>query len=850
MEDVINLKQISGLSGEEAARILKEEGYNELSSQSRQSFLGMLWRILSEPMLLLLVGCGVLYLFMGEAKDALILLFSVFFIIGITFYQERKTEKTLEALKKLSSPRALVIREGKQIRIAGREVVKNDIIIIREGDRVPADAVLLSCENLSVDESLLTGESVPVRKVEGSGEMKQSRPGGDDLPFIYSGSLVVSGRGVAKVLSTGIKSEIGKIGKSLDLIKDEDTLLHKETGKIVRYVAIVGMFLCALVVLYFVFVRGSFISGLLAGLTLAMAILPEEFPIVLVVFLTLGAWRISKRKVLTRRNAAIETLGAATVLCTDKTGTLTLNKMELNYLYADSSFCKLDELGSKGLSEKFHELLEFGILASQRDPFDPIEKELNRIGEMHLKNTIHVHNKWNLVKEYPLTKELLAMSHVWKLANKDDYVVAAKGAPEAIMELCHLDSREKMSILSEIAEMSAKGLRVLGVAKAKFVKKELPDEQDDFKFDFVGLLGFIDPVRSKAAGAVSEAYTAGMRVIVITGDYPGTAQYVAKKIGIVNPEIFLTGEDLDKMDQRELKEKIKTVNIFARIVPEQKLKIVNALKENGEIVAMTGDGVNDAPALKAAHIGIAMGERGTDVAREAADLVLLNDDFSSIVEAVRLGRRIYNNLKRAMGYLLGVHVPIAGMSILPLFFGYPIALLPAHIVFFEMVIDPACATVFESEKEDEDIMKRPPRRLNEALFNFKLVLINVLQGAGVLLITFMLYFWAINTGKGEIEARSLAFTAMVLGNMLMIIINLSWTKNIVQIITEGNKALFIVLSWSTLCLLAVLYIPFFSKLFYLESLSLYSFISVSFLVVLSLSWFEALKQFKNFIKFF
>lgn len=334
---------------------------------------------------------------------------------------------------------------------------------------------------------------------------------------------------------------------------------------------------------------------------------------------------------------------------------------------------------------------------------------------------------------------------------------------------------------------------------------------------------------------------AGMRVIVVTGDYPGTAQYVAKKIGIKNADTFISGEELEKMSESELSEKIKTVNVFARIVPEQKLMLVNSLKQNGEIVAMTGDGVNDAPALKAAHIGIAMGERGTDVAREAADLVLLNDDFSSIVEAVRLGRRIYDNLRRAMGYLLAVHVPIAGMSMLPLFFGYPIVLLPAHIVFFEMIIDPACATVFESEKEDSEIMKRAPRSLGEPLFNLRLVLINLFQGVGVLLVTFALYFWAINTGRGEMEARSFAFTAMVLGNVLMIIVNLSWTKNIVQILRSANRALWIVLVWTILCLLAVLYIPFLAKIFYLEPFDFRELFLTLFIVIVSLSWFEGLK---------
>jgi Ca2+-transporting ATPase len=845
MDALLNTLHTSGLSEKEALKILQTEGFNELPTQKKQSTVSILLRVLSEPMLLLLVGCGTLYLFTGELKDALVLLFSIFVVIGITFYQERKTEKTLEALRELSSPRTVVIRDGKQIRIPGREVVRRDIIVIREGDRIPADATILSCENLAVDESLLTGEAMPVRKSKWDGKLEQKRPGGDDLPFVYSGSLVVSGRATALVNLTGLHTEIGKIGKSLDTIKDEETLLHKETAKIVRSVAIIGLILCGIVVLVYTLVKGNLIQGFLAGLTLSMAMLPEEFPVVLLIFLTLGAWRISKRKVLARRSAAIETLGAATVLCTDKTGTLTLNRMELTSLYTHGSFYEVSDLASTDLPEKFHDLLEFGILASQKDQFDPIEKELHKIGDLYFKNTSHLHTDWNLIKEYPLSGELLALSHVWQSPNKKDFVVASKGAPEAILNLCHVGADEKIEILNRVKEMSEKGLRVLGGAKAVFSRNKLPNNQHDYKFDFVGLFGFIDPARSTVPDAVKEAYSAGMRVIVITGDYPGTAQFIAKNVGIKNPDRFITGEELEKMDILELREKIKTVNIFARVVPEQKLAIVNALKANGEVVAMTGDGVNDAPALKSAHIGIAMGERGTDVAREASSLVLLNDDFSSIVTAVRLGRRIYDNLKRAMGYILAVHVPIAGMSLLPLVFDLPVVLLPAHIAFLELIIDPACSTVFESEKEDRGIMKRPPRSLHQPIFDPKIITINLLQGLGILVATFALYFFIIKSGGNEIEARSFAFASLVLANVLLIIVNLSWSKNIYQIIMSANKTLFIVFIGALICLFAVLYIPFLSGIFHLTPLHLNDFLFIGIVVFLSLVWFEGLKFFRR-----
>jgi Ca2+-transporting ATPase len=784
-------------------------------------------------------------LFLGEVKDALMLLFFVFVVVGITFYQTRKTEKTLEALRDLSSPRALVIRDGEQKRIIGKEVVRGDIVVIREGDRVPADAVVLSCENLSIDEALLTGESMPVRKTEWNGKVKSQKPGGDDLPFLYSGTLVTSGRCVARVVFTGLNTEIGKIGKSLENIKDEDTLLHKETAKIVRFVAIIGIVLCMLVVAFYAIVKNNIMEGFLSGITLSMAILPEEFPIVLLIFLTLGAWRISKRKVLTRRSAAIETLGAATVLCTDKTGTLTLNKMELSSLYSGGLFCELGDTATTKLLEQFKILLEFGVLASQKDLFDPIEKELNKIGNLYLEDIESKYNNFDLIKEYPLSKKMLALSNVWQSKNKKELIIASKGAPEAVLELCHINSKQKQEIIQKIKEMSEKGMRVLGVANATFSGNNLPTDQHDFEFNFVGLLGFIDPVRASTPVAVKEVYEAGMRVIMITGDYPGTAQYVAQKIGIKNPEKYLTGEDLEKISHSELREKIKTINIFARIIPEQKLLIVNALKANNEIVAMTGDGVNDAPALKSAHIGIAMGERGTDVAREASALVLLNDDFSSIVDAVRLGRRIYNNLKRAMAYILAVHVPIAGMSIMPLFFNLPIVLLPAHIAFLELIIDPACSTVFESEKEDKNIMKLPPRNLHQNMFNFKTILISMFQGSGVLLATFVLFVFAIKTGRSELEARSFAFTSLVIANIILIVINLSWSKNIYRTLLSANKILFIVFAGASLCLLVVLYIPFFANLFRLAPLGVNDLIIIGIVVSVSLVWFEILKLIKN-----
>ena len=842
METTFDPENITGLSEEEAAGILKNDGYNELPSQKKQSLFSILLNVLKEPMLLLLLGAGLIYLLLGEVKDALILLIFVFVVVGITFNQQRKTERALDALKSLSSPRALVIRDREQKRTPGREVVKGDILILREGDRIPADGVVLFCANLLVDESLLTGESLAVRKSESTGliSLQPGQPGGDDLPFVYSGTLVIQGHGVAQVSATGIRTEMGKIGKALGTIAEEDSLLKKETALIVKNFAIVGGILCALVVVVYGLTRGDWLHGLLAGLSLSMALLPEEFSVVLLIFLSMGAWRMSKRNVLVRRMPAIETLGSSTVLCVDKTGTLTLNKMILSSIYSGNESCEIDK--NECLLEKFHELLEFGYLASQQDPFDPLEKEIKKSTEKFLPDHEDIHREWKLIREYPLSKNLLALSNVWESNDHRKHVVATKGAPEAIFELCGLNEAEKEKMLSQVQKMADKGLRLLGVAKASFQDDSLPDKQHDFEFEFIGLLGFVDPVRPEVAQSVKECYTAGLRVIMITGDYPGTAQHIARQIGLKDPEKYITGPELASMQKEELAEKIKTTNIFARVVPEQKLLIVNALKLNGEVVAMTGDGVNDAPALKSAHIGIAMGERGTDVARESASIVLLNDDFSSIVASVRLGRRIFDNLKKAIGYIFSVHMPIAGLALFPILFNLPLVLLPAHIAFLELIIDPACSTVFEAEPEEKNIMNRPPRNLQERMFGRKGLALSLLQGTSMLAGVIVVLLYALYMGKGDVEVRTLTFATLVVANLTLIVANLSWSQSIIKTLHSENKALRYVLVGALSGLLLVLYVPALRNLFRFSVLHVDDLLIVFVVGILSIAWLRLLKS--------
>jgi Ca2+-transporting ATPase len=839
---------LQGLTEQEALERLAQDGYNELPMAKKRTIFHILFEVVREPMFLMLIACGVLYLLLGDREEALMLLGFVGVIIGITLYQEQKTERALEALRDLSSPRALVIRDGKQQRIAGREVVRDDIILIVEGDRVPADAVLLSGGNVSADESLLTGEPVPVRKKVWDGRIEMGRPGGDDLPFIYSGSLVVKGQGIAQVRSTGARTEIGKIGKALLILEPEETNLQVQTGKIVKNFAIVGLSLCVLVVVVFGLTRGDWLNGFLAGITLAMATLPEEFPVVLTIFLALGAWRISQFKVLTRRVPAVEMLGAATVLCTDKTGTLTLNRMTVTRLAVNGELCEVDGKQLM-LPENLHEVIEFSILASPTDPFDPMEKAMKELGGRTLANTEHIHKDWTLVKEYPLSEKLLAMSHVWRSPNMQDFVVAVKGAPEAVADLCHFDEARLAKMHTQVAAMANDGLRVLGVAKANFKASDLPGEQHDFDFEFIGLLGLSDPVRPEVPKAVQECYTAGIRVIMITGDYPATAQNIAQQVGLKPLDQVITGPELDAMSDEELKERIKTTCIFARAVPEQKLRLVQALKANGEVVAMTGDGVNDAPALKAAHIGIAMGGRGTDVAREASAIVLLDDNFASIVAAVRMGRRIFDNLKKAMGFIFSVHIPIAGMSLLPVVFNWPLALMPVHILFLELIIDPACSVVFEAESDEADIMQRPPRKLEDPLFGRSMILSGLIQGLGILAVVAGTYYYLLSNGFSEGIARMVGFGSLVIANLGLIFANRYTTRSILATLKIPNTALWWVTGGAVLFLVLVLEIPFLRELFKFAELQSWEivFIAVAGLVSILMAESTKLKGLQQFI---
>ena len=844
---------VTGLSQTEAALRLANEGPNELPTAGKRQLWRIALEVLREPMFLLLVSAGAIYLLLGDVNDALMLLGFVCVVIGITIFQEFKTERVLEALRDLTSPRALVVRDCVAQRIAGREVVRGDILILAEGDRVPADAMLFECSNFNADESLLTGESVAVRKLAAQPDAAEHNdqaalpPGGDDQPYVYSGTLVVQGRGMARVLGTGPRSEIGKIGKALYEVDIETSPLQKEISRLVRWLAVIGASICLLLVLIYGLTRGDWLHGLLAGITLAMTLLPEEYPVVLTVFLAMGAWRISRHQILTRRMPTVEALGSATVLCVDKTGTLTLNRMSVQQLSVQGEIFKVDSSNSE-LPEAFHELLEFAVLASEIEPFDPMEKAIHQLATQFLSNTEHLHQDWEHKHDYALSPGLLALSHVWKARDRDEYVVASKGAPEAVADLCHLDAAQLAALEMQINALAAQGMRVLGVARATYSGREWPDIQHDFEFEFIGLIGLADPVRPTVSAALRECDTAGIRVVMITGDYPATAAAIAQQIGLNSGSGgIIGGPELNQMDDITLCERIRHSNIFARMVPQQKLRLVNALKANGEVVAMTGDGVNDAPALKAAHIGIAMGGRGTDVAREAAALVLLEDDFASIVHAIRLGRGIFDNMRKAMAYIFAVHIPIVGLSLIPMLLGWPIIFAPVHIVFLEMIINPACSIAFEAEPAESHIMQRPPRSPQESLFGKQILLISLAQGLMVLLASLAVLGYAVYSGASTETTRTLTFATVVFGNLGLILVNRSWHNSILATLHNRNRALWWVIGGAFCFLILSLTLPFMREVFHFTILTPAQFALTVIAGLGSVIWFEAYKQWRPYV---
>ena len=795
-----------GLDPAVAARRLQDEGPNTLEASAQRSLGRIVLTVVREPMFLLLMAAGLIYLALGDTREALFLVGFVLIIMLTTVLQERRTDNALEALRDLSSPQATAVRGGQTVQLTGHDVVRDDVLLLSEGGRVPADGTLLQAHELAVDESLLTGESAPVNK---------------DAPGIavYAGTLVVRGQGVMRVTATGLKTQMGAIGHSLQTIAPAASPLQLEIKSLTQRLALIGLSLCVALALGFWWLRGNALGALLAGITLAMAVLPQELPVILLVVPALAARRLAALQVLTRRLRTIETLGQATVLCVDKTGTLTQNRMSVSTLCAGEQTLEAQDLKAGGVPQPFHALLDYAVLASETAPHDPMEQALHALAKQLAVSSHHHNAQWTLVHEYPLAPGLLAMSHVWRCADETQDVIAAKGAPEAVAQLCHLSAEAQANWHLRATQLAERGLRVLGVAKALHPADQAwPADQQAYAFEWLGLVGLSDPLRAEVPAAVAQCHSAGIRVIMITGDHAHTAKTIAQQAGITHAQV-MSGTELTALDSAQLDERLATVNVFARVKPEQKLQLVNALKAQGEVVAMTGDGVNDAPALKAAHIGIAMGQRGTDVAREAASLVLLQDDFTAIVQAIRMGRRTFANMRQAVIYTLAVHVPIIVLSLLPVLLGLPLLLAPLHIAFLELVIDPSCSLVFEAEAAATDVMRRPPRRRNEPLLSRAHLWRGLMQGLFIAAGVLALYLGLLHQGASSAMASTSAFVCLVTANAALILPSRN-PRTTWRSLWQGLPPITLwILGLTLLALLGITHVPALAQVFQFEVLS-------------------------------
>ena len=760
------------LSTEEAARLLAENGPNEIGQNTGRPVWQRLLDMLSQPMFALLVAAAMLYMVLGDLTEGLTLAVFVLAVLILTFYQEGKSEASIKALRELTQPVAQVMRSGQTMQVPARELVVGDVLLLSEGDRVAADGPLLTAHNLQIDESLLTGESVPMSKQAPSPSAQHTLAPEHQ---VNAGTFVVRGQAMVKVTATGRQSQIGRIGATLGQLNDNPTPLQRQTARLVRVLASIVGVLCVLMVITLGLRNGQWLPAVLSGIALAMAILPEEYAVVLTIFPALGAHRLTHAGVLTRHINAIETLGATTVLCTDKTGTLTQNRMTVTALAVvrpgPSPGILNWTTATPLLDDAFHPLLEHAILASAPEPFDPMESAFHAMGQQHLTDTEHLHSAGSLLQTYALTPALKAMSQVWQLHNGPGRVVSAKGAPEAVMDLCHLGDAQRRQWTEQVERMATQGLRVLAVAQCRFEGNDWPATPHDFDFEWLGLLGLTDPLRPEIPRAMAECRSAGIRVIMITGDYPATAQVIANQAGLPEGNT-LSGEALDALSEPQLQQQLPRVTVCARISPHQKLRIVQALQAQGEVVTMTGDGVNDAPALKAAHVGVAMGLRGTDVAREAADLVLVDDNFASIVRGIAVGRRIFDNLQKSMRYIFAIHIPIAGIALVPMVLGLPPLMLPLHVALLELVIDPSCSIAFENEPADANVMQRPPHNTHTPLFGFHAMALAMGQGLCVLACTGLSYGWASHApGLTEPATRAMVFITLIVGNAMLIVAN-------------------------------------------------------------------------------
>lgn len=818
---------VTGLSSSQVLEARKQFGANQLNYKKENGFWDALKSLIKEPMLILLLVAASIYFISGETGDGFFMAFAIVLVATISLYQDSRSRNALEKLKNFTQAKSKVIRNGRTEEINSEDLVLGDSLIVEEGTSIAADGTIVHSNDFSVNESILTGESLSVSKDKDSADH-----------FVYKGTTVASGLAIATITAIGNETKLGKIGKSLENIQEEKTPLELQINNFVKKMVLVGavVFIGVWAINYFQ--SYHLLDSLLKSLTLAMSILPEEIPVAFTTFMALGAWRLMKLGIVVKQMKTVETLGSATVICTDKTGTITENKMSLAKLFLLHSQ-QITEAGNIS-NEAEKALLRLAMWASEPIPFDPMEIALHAAyakthGEDERKH-------YKIIHEYPLEGKPPMMTHLFE-DEAGQRIIAAKGAPEALMKVCNLSVEEKTQIEQAINALAVDGYRLLAVAEADFAGNHFPSTQQEFQFSFKGMVAFYDPPKKNIKAVLKHFYKAGITVKIVTGDNAATTTAIAKQIGFKGYEKSITGEELMQLSDQDLKARVLDTQVFTRMFPEAKLKIIEALKAQHEIVAMTGDGVNDGPALKAAHIGIAMGKKGTEIAKQAASLILVNDDFSKMVDAVAMGRKIYTNLKKAIQYIISIHIPIILTVFIPLVLGwlYPNIFFPVHIIFLELIMGPTCSIIYENEPMEPNTMKQKPRPFTTTFFKWKELTTSIMQGLFITAGTLFAYQYAVYQGFSESITRSMVFSVLVAANVFLTLVNRSFYYSVWTTLKYKNNLVLLIIGITIAITALLLYVPPFARFFLfapLDGLQIATCIGIGFLAVI---WYELIK---------
>lgn len=823
-----NISPYKGLTNEEVLNSRKKNGSNQFGEKDEKVFGKVLREVVTEPMFILLIAACVIYFLLAQYREGVIMLVSIFIVAGISVFQDYRSRNAIQALHKLSAAHATVIRNSKEIKIDAAEIVNGDILKIEEGEIIAADGIILSANDFSANESVLTGESFAVQKNSSNSE-------------VFKGTLANSGSAFVRVTEVGAATKFGRIGASLKEIETVKTPLQQQIGAFVKNMVWIGAVAFLIVVGFNYYHSGDLAKSFMQGLTLAMSILPEEIPVAFSTFQALGAFRLLKNNIVVKQPQYVETLGSATVICTDKTGTLTQNKMSIAYLFDAGTGLSIQVTDNNVLPLQ---LLEYAMWSSERDPFDPMEKAIHALYE---KAVVEDKRKqFAQVYEYPVSGKPPMMTHVFKNEH-NEIIIASKGAPEAILLQSNLSEEKRKRLQDQVAAYAKQGYRVLGVGKGNSTEAEWPVSQHEFVFEFLGLVAFHDPPKENSQQTIKTFTDAGITVKMITGDYADTALAIAGQIGLPHAQTVLTGKEVMELDNEILKQKIMSVNIFARMFPDAKLKIINALKASGEVVAMTGDGVNDAPALKAAHIGIAMGQRGSEVAKNAAALILIDDDLVHMTEAVALGRKIYDNLKKAIQYIVSIHIPIILIVTLPLLFAwkYTDIFSPVHVIFLELIMGPTCSIIYENEPMEPGTMLRPPRQMTSTFLSLRQLLISIIQGLAITAGCLGIGYYYMHSGEDIDFVRTAIFITLLFSNIFLTLINRSFRYSTFTTIRYKNALVPLIIVITLLLVAAILYVPFIKSLFRMDDISYMNIAICILAAMVSTFWIELVKLFRK-----